>query len=248
MASTRKLNRNPSAQCSLPAVAAVGGSPAPTSAQSLHHVVLSSPACSDDICHISQRYPNLSGRVLQDQVFEDWLVPNCDEIHSPWYVAGSAGTDRQRGLVRSSVNQARAMNQTTLQEYSQYAKASGLLRGIGSELWAMPGDVVVQPGKTIFYLLTGGTRVEAVYLAHAEDPSNPQLAASMTKGSPRLTLFKIDTPLDVQEYLRDIGNSLNDFSVASTWLEAMDLVPVVNTLFEAEKKRRDSEGLEPWTM
>jgi hypothetical protein len=67
-------------------------------------------------------------------------------------------------------------------------------------------------------------------------------------GTPKMVLFKNDTPGDVQEYLRDICNALNYFSVSSTWVEAMSLIPTVTTLFEAEKKRRDAEGLEPWSV
>ena len=106
----------------------------------------------------------------------------------------------------------------------------------------MPADPVVFPGKTVFYLLTGGTRVEAVYLAHTEAPHSSSVQATISAGTPRIVLFKLDMPLDVQDYLRDIGNSLNDFSVASTFIESMTLVPTVTTLFEAEKKHREIEG------
>ena len=200
-----------------------------------------------DICHVSQRYPGLQGRVLQDQVFADWTIPRCEPMSSPWYLTGGSA-ERERALVRSSTNKARSMNLTTLTEYSEKCKSDGLLRGLGSELWAMPCDAVILPGKTVFFLLTGGTRVEAVYLAHSEAPHYPSVMSTIQGGSPKMLLFKIDTPADVQEYLRDIGNALNDFSVSSTWVESLSLVPTVTTLFEAEKKRRDAEGMESWSM
>ena len=153
-------------------------------------------AC-DQFCHISQRYPGLQGRVLQDQVFADWTIPRCDTISSPWYLnAGSP--ERERALVRSSTNKARAMNLTTLTEYSDKCKSDGLLRGLGSELWAMPCDSVILPGKTVFSLLTGGTRVEAVYKAHSEAPTAPSAVSTIQGVTPNIVLIKVDTPVDVQ--------------------------------------------------
>ena len=241
----RKLNRTPSSEQAAAAAASASTVPPVALAESMP---LFNLAVKDgDICHISQRYPGMQGRVLQDQVFNDWTIPRCEPMSSPWYVTGGSA-DRERALVRSSTNKARSMNQTTLIEYSDKCKSDGLLRGLGSELWAMPSDVVIQIGKTVFFLLTGGTRVEAVYLAHSEAPHHPSVMSTIQGGSPKMVLFKLDTPADVQEYLRDIGNALNDFSVSSTWVESLSLVPTVTTLFEAEKKRREAEGMESWSM
>ena len=198
--------------------------------------------------HVSQMYPNLTGRLLQDQVFQDWRVPRCDPMNTPWYLISAPGGVPERAMIRSAVNMERAMNLTSLVEYVVKAKESGLLLGLGSELWGIPADQVVQIGRTQMQLLTGGTRIEAMYQAHADAPSNAQISATMAAPSPKIILFKQDTPRCVQEYLRDMGNSLNDFAVASTWFETMQLVHIVNTLFEAEKARREAEGLESWSM
>ena len=108
------------------------------------------------------------------------------------------------------------MNMTALRDYVIVAKECGLLQGLGSDLWSIPADPVVQVGRTQFQLLTGGTRIEAMYLAHAEEPGNAQVARTVASESPKMILFRQDTPRCVQEYLRDVGNQLNDFSVAST--------------------------------
>ena len=140
------------------------------------------------------------------------------------------------------------MNTTTVLEYTAQVKKSGLLQGIGSDVWAIPDTVLVQFGTTVFKLLTGGTRVEAVYRALAEAPTNMQVITTMDAMTPLIHLFSPDTPRDVQEYLRDVGNSLNDFAVAITWLETLSLMPTCFKLFEAEKQRREREGLPAWSM
>ena len=227
----RALKRNPSAQAQLAA-----GAAGPAA-----HVGSGIALEECDIQHISQRYPDLSGRVLQVRVFSDWRVGS--PIHTPWLCINGA-----RAMVRSAVNQERAMNATTLDEYTRKAIDTGLLEGLGSALWAIPDTVLVQVGVTIFQLLTGGTRVEAVYLALHQAPQNPQVLATIAALSPTIHMFSPETPRDVQEYLRDIGNSLNDFAVSVTWLETLCLMPTVLKLFESEKERRARAGLASWSM
>ena len=241
----RKLQRTPSSDDKAAAMAAAAIAASAASANPVEAV--DGGAGPVAFCHISQRYPHMTGRVLQDKVFEDWVIPKCEGITSPWYLTNGT-VDRERALVRSTTNKARAMNMSSVEEYAKKCQTDGLLRGLGSELWAMPGDVIIQPGKTIFYLLTGGTRAEAVYRAHVDAPHAPSVVSTINGGSPNMVLFKQDTPDDVQEYLRDIGNSLNDFSVSSTWIESLTLIPTVTLLFEAEKKRREREGSDLWSM
>ena len=62
------------------------------------------------------------------------------------------------------------MNLTTLAEYTGKAKSTGLLMGLGSELWAIPENGIIMEGTTRFLLLTGGTRVEASYKAYEDEP------------------------------------------------------------------------------
>ena len=61
-------------------------------------------------------------------------------------------------------------------------------------------------------------------------------------------LFAQDTPRDVQEYLRDVGNSLQDLAVSITWLETLTMTLTFIKLFEVEKFRREQAGLPSWSM
>ena len=146
----RKLQRTPSAAAKQAVSSAAPGTQA--TAESSPAV---QAAVASEFVHISQRYPSLTGRVLQDRVFADWAIPKCDNITSPWYLV-SSGLDRERALVRSNVNRARAMNETSVEEYSAMCRSDGLLRGLWSELRAMPSDLVIQPGND--YLLSAGRR------------------------------------------------------------------------------------------
>ena len=181
--------------------------------------------------------------MLQDKVFAVWAFSSSAPVQTKFHL-----DDGRRALVRAPVNQERSMNMQTLNEYTAKAKSTGLLLGLGSELWAIPVDALVQIGRCQFLLLTGGTRVEAIYRAHEEDPRNPQVVATIEGQSPKIVLFRTDTPRDVQEYLRDIGNSLNDLAVSVTWLESLAMVPTFNSIFEAEKAARDTQGEPSWSM
>ena len=66
------------------------------------------------------------------------------------------------------------------------------------------------------------------------DQSN--LQATIRNGSGSVLLFNSRTPRDVLEWLRDIGNSLNDLSSGITFVETLGLVPRLTAMWDAERK------------
>ena len=117
MMTGRKLQRTPSADQAAAAAAAASARADPPAAAAIVPAGSGGGVqSSGGVVHVSQRYPNLTGRVLQDQVFTDWTLPKCEGITSPWYP--STG-DRERALVRSATNKARAMNMTSVEEYAE---------------------------------------------------------------------------------------------------------------------------------
>ena len=144
-----------------------------------------------EIHHIAQRYPGLEGRILQDQVFADWRVG--ETIRTPWLLKHGG-----RAMVRCAINKDRGLNMAVLADYTKKLKEWWLLQGLGSELWTIPDTVLIQTGITQLNLLTGGTRVEAVYRAFEEDPKNAQVLRTIQAKSPLIHLFSPETPRDVQ--------------------------------------------------
>ena len=57
----------------------------------------------------------------------------------------------------------------TLAEYTVGMTTKGFLRGLGSQVWAVPEDI---HGKR-YFLITAGTRFMAVYRAHAKELACP---------------------------------------------------------------------------
>ena len=51
-----------------------------------------------------------------------------------------------------------------------------------------------------------------------------------------MVLFNVRTPRDVLEWLRDIGNSLNDLSSGITYVETLGLVPRFTSMWENFRK------------
>ena len=151
------------------------------------------------------------------------LVPqNLDEsmMSVSWF--DNAGDPR---CERHPVNKERAMNLQVLAEYTAKVKEVGLLQGLGSEAIAVPSTVRTDLETCKFHLITAGTRYTAVYNAFQDCPTNAQVVATIAARTPRMMLLKPETPRDVLEYLRDLGNSLNDLASAITWVETFGELP-----------------------
>ena len=85
----------------------------------------------------------------------------------------------------------------------------------------------------------------AVYRAYEKEIANPtgpngeiapQLAATLANGTGPVVLFNVRTPRDVLEWLRDIGNSLNDLSSGITYVETLGLVHRFTSMWENFRK------------
>ena len=133
------------------------------------------------------------------------------------------------------------MNLVTLAEYTVGMIGKGFLKGLGSQIWAVPSDIHMSK----FYLITAGTRLMAVYRAVAKEMENPsgpngempeQLKATLAGGTGPVVLFNPRTPKDVLEWLRDVGNSLNDLSSSVTYIETFSLVPRVSQKWDDHRK------------
>ena len=51
-----------------------------------------------------------------------------------------------------------------------------------------------------------------------------------------MLLFSTRTPVDVLEWLRDLGNSLNDLPSGITFVETLGLVPKFTSMWDAERR------------
>ena len=186
-------------------------------------------------------YPGLDHRALQDKVWKEWLYDMKGEE------ASTVRKDffKEDGVTplfeRHRVNKERGMNLVTLAEYTVGMIGKGFLKGLGSQIWAVPSDIHMSK----FYLITAGTRFMAVYRAaakEAESPSgpdgtmSPQLRATLAGGTGPVVLFNPRTPKVVLEWLRDIGNSLNDLSSSVTYIETFGLVPRVSQKWDDHRK------------
>ena len=181
--------------------------------------------------HISQRFPGLKGRELQNAIFQKYLFePEKGANHlitAKWFC-----DDGSRSLVRHPrINQERGENVTQTEMFRDVILEEGLYQGLGGSIWAVPDGRVID-GKRKYMLLTAGSRADGFYAAVDADKSNKQVQACLGAGSPPMLLFEPNTPDDVLVCMRDMGKAVNDVNVPTSFIENFKVMPTIQSLWE----------------
>ena len=171
------------------------------------------PSLWDD-CELEERYPGLSGRLLQDAIRADYVI--CENTALAFYKPGSNKKKEDQLIARHVLNP--RDQHSTRQRYKNEIKKRGIIKGARSEIVCVPDayiqlDMLKQPGciLAIQGQLVGGAHLcEAAYEAYEEEGEyNEQVQRTIEGGLPGVTIIDPRTPKPVLKEFVGIGNILN---------------------------------------
>lgn len=176
--------------------------------------------CSD----ISQRYKGLSGNLLQQAVFDDYMIPN------PTQRLKFFDSQSRPCLHRHPLN-----GRDHCQVREQYVRgilANGCLIGVRGQAWATPSTNNESAEDPHFQMMSSATLIEAVYAAHAREPTNAFVQKTLEAGVQQFKLFHPSTPDDVIIYLKELNNQFHR-GAGTSFLEVMHRAPEVEKAWKA---------------
>ncbi len=197
----------------------------------------------EDCAHINLIFGDLSGRELQNKIWDTYVVPRPVDAAIPYFMPdptlGDAGEPIE--LFFSSVRH------TTIAILKIRAKNtsdpfSNMV--LGRAFVARHGQYLALYGVTpaMFWVVAGATLREAIYCAHKEDPSNPQVITTMQDGVHPITLFDARTPPVVLNYLVDAGNVQNGVASKTTFVQLYDRVKYSRIAFNLYREKENNKS------
>ena len=133
----------------------------------------------------------------------------------------------------------------TVSEYCEDIKTNGVRRGLRSDTWCIAAGE--DTGNERLLVVSGMHLIEAVYKAHGEEPTNPQVRATIAAGVLNVTVFQSRTPTYIARYLVDQGNSMNKVASVTSHIEKMKAssqlkVQLIKHLDDTQTRSRDESG------
>ena len=150
---------------------------------------------------VTTRFRGVSGRALQDQIFNDYVVGR--NVHLDYYSQKRSG---KRLLFRHAVNQ--RVQQAVVDTYAANILKNGVVEGVRGGCWAIQDE----NDAKVHHLLSWGTLTEAMYQAAACEPENEQVCLSLDAGISGCLIFHPRTPQDVLQHLVDHHNEFHSGS------------------------------------
>lgn len=168
---------------------------------------------------IQGRFPDLDGSLLQACVMDNYVVKT--NVTLPLYKNGV------KMLSRHPLNQ--RAHDVVKETYVASILAKGNVVGVRGAPWALPG-----PTEGEHLLLSYGTLAEAVYEAHAREPTNPFVLHALKLGLPGATVFHPRTPPDVLSYMKSLHNEFHA-GARTSFAELYNAVDEVEAAWSASK-------------
>ncbi|CAK0822144.1 unnamed protein product [Prorocentrum cordatum] len=168
----------------------------------------------------SARYGNAKGRVLDDLVRADYVD---EERWLPLF-----GKDGQQLLTRHERLNVRNQCDNRL-KYKKLVLTIGCKPNQRNEMVFVPKA----RGSEGHWCLSGAHLVEAIYEAHAEQPENPQVIASVA-GGVKACVLDCRSPDDILSHFKEDGNGLNHIRGQVAFTES------VGEVGSMQKKWKDS--------
>eukprot|EP00959_Pyramimonas_sp_CCMP1952_P420139 8800215-Pyramimonas_sp.AAC.1 len=166
---------------------------------------------------VSDRYPGMTGRVLQDEIRADYII-----AENSWVPLFLDQARTQKAFERHELNDRNCCD--TRDKYKKDIKTRGFIVGGRNEMVVMRRS---SSTDNSFWILSGAHVIEAIYDAFDDmvksKRHNPQVAATVMKGIP-ITEADHRTPIDVVTHLTDVGNILNGIGTKTTFVQAMKVV------------------------
>eukprot|EP00959_Pyramimonas_sp_CCMP1952_P026137 548513-Pyramimonas_sp.AAC.1 len=160
--------------------------------------------------HISQRYPGLSGNLLQQRVFEDYQVP-ATKPRLKFF-----DENNNEALTRHRLNQ--RDHGAVREQYVRSIMHTGCIVGVRGQAWVIqkPSDTDVEH----FDMLSAATLTEALYEAvkRCKKTRNQFVERSVESGVSNYMAFHMNTPDDVILYLKQLNNEFHR-GASTTFLE-----------------------------
>ena len=162
---------------------------------------------------ITIRYPNKSGRQLQNAVRRQYVKTDV-EIKQLFTSTGAPS------LISHPAQ--RALQMDKVRQYRKIMRSKGWSVGGRGEI-----VVVASPDDEIDYVVAGQHVAKAFYLESAASPDNPQILSTIEEGI-RVTRLFPESPEDVVRFFRDDNHFLNKVKGGlRSFLEKLDDVPQV---------------------
>ena len=150
------------------------------------------------VTDVSNTYPGLSGRALQDKIWADYAINQEALLRRPYF------DDRGRKVFeRHALNDRHQA--AVVDAYKESIKKEGVLRGVRSDIWAVASSLDADFPERL-HVISGASLIEAAYKANAEDQDNPNVIRTLAGQVFNITVFQHNTPAAVIHFLVDIGN------------------------------------------
>eukprot|EP00959_Pyramimonas_sp_CCMP1952_P376329 7882571-Pyramimonas_sp.AAC.4 len=181
---------------------------------------------------IHERFPGLHGIMLQRKIRNTYYLE--EGLWSPWFAEdGSKMFSRHPKNDRAEADTRRMYKESVLRE--------GLSQGINGDVIAVPTSY---GSDRKFMLMSFATRMEAVYDACEEDPTNPMVQETIRCGVKNIVVVDKRSPDDILRALKEGNNKWNKIGSEMSYLERYHMINQVEQKWKAYCKKRkfDEEG------
>ena len=176
------------------------------------------------------RYQNCTGLKLKQCIWRDWVRNKGLKL--------LFFSSNQRSMERHPKN-LKGVDAVS-HDMAERLGREGLMEEFRSKIIVMarePNDTA--PECQFYWVVSGGTLTDAVYIAASRNPENEMVALTLDIGLEDVIEITNPCPDDVVEYLTDKGNDFHD-GAPNTWVQALEKTLDVEAAWEVFK---DENGI-----